>query len=157
LSQFAASGIASPRREGIFTQPGDRVHGLRSSVDGVHEVVQHRSLEVAELGSARFVVSATGALDGDAARELKDTLLPLVAAPRSQVIVDLVGAYTVDVAAVGVLTAAAHVARRERGELVVVTRDSRLARLFEETGLGGLARVERTMRDGTSHVARRPT
>jgi anti-anti-sigma factor len=123
----------------------------------VHEVVQHRFIEVAELGSARFVVSATGALDGDAARELKDTLLPLVAAPRSQVIVDLAGAHNVDVAAVGVLTAAAHVARRERGELVVVTQDRRLTRIFEETGLDGLARVERTLRDGASHATRRPT
>lgn len=118
----------------------------------MHQAAQQRSFEVADLGSGRFVVSATGALDGDVARELTETLLPLVATPRSQVVVDLAGAHNVDEAAVGVLAAAAHVARKERGELVVVAPDPRLMRIIDETGLGGLARVERTLRAGTEHV-----
>jgi anti-anti-sigma factor len=120
----------------------------------VHQAVRHRSIDVAELGSRRFVVSATGALNGEAANELTETLLPLVAAPRSQVVVDLAGAHNVDDAAVGVLAAAAHVARQERGELVVVTSDPRLERQFERIGLDGLARVERTLRDGTARALR---
>ena len=122
----------------------------------MHQAVRHRAIDVAELGSRRFVVSATGALDGEAARELTETLLPLVSAPRSQVIVDLAGAHNVDDAAVGVLAAAAHVARQERGELVVVTSDPRLERRFELIGLDGLVRLERTLRDGTARASRRP-
>ena len=121
----------------------------------MRQAAPNRSIEVARLGPRRVVVSATGALDGDAASELTETLLPLVAAPRSQVVVDLAGAHIVDDAVVGVLTAAAHVARRERGELVVVA-DPRLERRFEQIGPDGLMRLERTLRDGTAPPVTEP-
>jgi anti-anti-sigma factor len=122
----------------------------------VRQAVRDRLIEVARLGPRRVVVSATGALDGGAASELTETLLPLVAAPRSRVIVDLAGAHIVDDTVVGVLTAAAHVARRERGELVVVTADPRLERRFEQIGPDGLMRLERTLRDGTAPPVTEP-
>jgi anti-sigma B factor antagonist len=114
--------------------------------------LDNRRIDTAKLGHDIYVVCASGALDGPVAIELKETLFPLAGQRGARIVIDLGGADFVDATAAGILTAAAHVMRNGGGELVIVTRDPRIERLFEETGLHSLARVERTLREGVERA-----
>jgi anti-anti-sigma factor len=119
----------------------------------MQESLRQQEISTAEIGPACFVVTAGGALQGESALELEAQLLPLVGVPGTRVLVDLASAHSVDMTTVGVLSAAAHVSYTGGGELVLITSDPWLDRLFEETGLSALARVERTLREGVARAA----
>jgi anti-anti-sigma factor len=93
-----------------------------------------------------------GGLDGDLTVELGRVLFTLARGRGVQLVADLTGAHSANKTTAGVLTAVAHAVRREGGELVVVSRDPRMEQLFEETGLGHLLRVERTLQDAVSQA-----
>ena len=98
---------------------------------------------VAELASGEYVVSATGVLDGEAARELRDIIYPLTAA-RARILVDLGEASFVDLTTTGVLDGASRLATATGGSLVVVTRAPRVRTQLELCG--SEARVESALR-----------
>jgi anti-anti-sigma factor len=110
-------------------------------------------IDSAKIGPDCYVVCATGGLDGDLTVELGRTLFTLARGHGVQLVADLTGAHSANRTTAGVLTAVAHAVRREGGELVVVSRDPRLERLFEDTGLGGLIRVEHALQDSVTHAA----
>jgi anti-anti-sigma factor len=109
-------------------------------------------IDSAEIGPDCYVVCATGGLDGDLTVELGRVLFTLARGHGVQLVADLTGAHSANKTTAGVLTAVAHAVRREGGELVVVSRDPRIGQLFEDTGLGHLVRVERTLQDGVSQA-----
>jgi anti-anti-sigma factor len=109
-------------------------------------------IDSAEIGPDCYVVCATGGLDGDLTVELGRVLFTLARGHGVQLVADLTGAHSANKTTAGVLTAVAHAVRREGGELVVVSRDPRLDRLLEETGLSNLIRVERTLQDGVAQA-----
>jgi anti-anti-sigma factor len=109
-------------------------------------------IDSAEIGPNCYVVCATGGLDGDLTVELGRVLFTLARGHRVQLVADLTGAHSANKTTAGVLTAVAHAVRREEGELVVVSRDPRLDRLLDETGLSNLIRVERTLQDGVQQA-----
>ena len=109
-------------------------------------------IDSAEIGPDCYVVCATGGLDGDLTVELGRVLFTLARGHGVQLVADLTGAHSANRTTAGVLTAVAHAVGREGGELVVVSRDPRIDQLFEETGLGHLLRVERTLQDGVTHA-----
>jgi anti-anti-sigma factor len=109
-------------------------------------------IDSAEIGPDCYVVCATGGLDGDLTVELGRVLFTLARGRGVQLVADLTGAHSANKTTAGVLTAVAHAVRREGGELVVVSRDPRMEQLFEETGLGHLLRVERTLQDAVSQA-----
>jgi len=61
------------------------------------------------------------------------------------VVVDLASAPLAAGALLGVLTGGAHLIRAGGGELIVVTRDPRAQRLFDDSGLSRVARIEPTL------------
>ena len=109
-------------------------------------------IDSAEIGPDCYVVCATGGLDGDLTVELGRVLFTLARGHGVQLVADLTGAHSANRTTAGVLTAVAHAVRREGGELVVVSRDPRLAQLFEDTGLAHLIRIERTLEAGVTQA-----
>ena len=107
-------------------------------------------IDSAEIGPDCFVVCATGGLDGDLTVELGRVLFTLARGHGVQLVADLTGAHSANRTTAGVLTAVAHAVRREGGELVVVSRDPRVERLFDDTGLGYLVRIESMLQDGVT-------
>ena len=104
----------------------------------------HR-VDVAQIGPSSYVVAVGGDVDGDGAGDVMDALYPLAADEGARVVVDLVGVTIVDAALVGVLTGGAHLLRASGGEIVLVTRDPRARRLFNETGFADIARIESSL------------
>ena len=109
-------------------------------------------IDSAEIGPDCYVVCATGGLDGDLTVELGRSLFTLARGHGVQLVADLTGAHSANRTTAGVLTAVAHAVRREGGELTVVSRDPRLEQLFEDTGLGNLIRLERTLQAGVKQA-----
>jgi anti-anti-sigma factor len=109
-------------------------------------------IDSAEIRPDCYVVCATGTLDGHLTVELGRQLFTLARGHGIQLVADLTSAHSASRTTAGVLTAVAHAVRREGGELVVVSRDPRLERLFADTGLGGLIRIERTLQDGVKRT-----
>jgi anti-anti-sigma factor len=111
-------------------------------------------MEAAEVGPNRFVVTANGALDNDAALELRDLLLPLIAADGAQIVVDLAGVTSLQGASLGVVASAAIMAR-EHGEhpLVLVNKDPWIHHMLVTSGLEKMVQIERTLEDGIAHVS----
>jgi anti-anti-sigma factor len=93
-------------------------------------------------------VALDGPGDETTAGGVKDALYPLTAQAGAHVLVDLATFSFVDGDLVGILTGAAHLLRATGGELTVVTRDPRARRLFVESGLDEIARVEATLAKG---------
>jgi anti-anti-sigma factor len=109
-------------------------------------------IDSAEIGPDCYVVCATGGLEGDLTVELGRVLFTLARGHGVQLVADLTGAHSANKTTAGVLTAVAHAVGREGGELVVVSRDPWLEQLFQDTGLGRLIRVERTLQDSVSQA-----
>jgi anti-anti-sigma factor len=82
---------------------------------------------------------------------VKDALYPLASDAGVRVVVDLATVTTVDGPLLGILTGSAHLLRIRGGELVVVTRDPRARRLFDESGLGAVARIESSLAGAVAH------
>ncbi len=72
-------------------------------------------------------------------------MYPLAGHAGASVVVDLASAPLAAGALLGVLTDGAHLIRAGGGELIVVTRDPRAQRLFDDSGLSRVARIEPTL------------
>ena len=88
-------------------------------------------MSVASVGPSDYVVTASGALEGEDARRIRDALYPLAAIDGAYVVLDLGGASYVDPATAGIVEGAAALVSARGGILVVVTRDPRLRTLLE--------------------------
>jgi anti-anti-sigma factor len=88
-------------------------------------------VSVASVGPSDYVVTASGALEGEDARRLRNALYPLAAIADAYVVLDLGGASYVDPATAGIVEGAAALVAARGGTLVVVTRDPRLRTLLE--------------------------
>jgi anti-anti-sigma factor len=108
----------------------------------VAAVQPHPSVDVAQVGASTYVVAVAGDVGESGAADVKDALYPLAAHRGASVVVDVTMVPFVDAPLLGVLTGAAHLLGRAGGRLSVITRDPRARRLFEDSGLTGLARVE---------------
>ena len=111
---------------------------------GIEALTLDTAVEVADIGSGRYVLAVAG--DADAGL-LKDALYPLVAHDGGSIVVDLQSVPHVPAPLLGILTGAAHLVRGCGGELVIVTRHPRARWLFDESGLSQVARIERTLND----------
>jgi anti-anti-sigma factor len=105
-------------------------------------------IDVAQIGPSSYAISIDGAAADTSAADVKDALYPLTAQPGAHVLVDLGTFSFVDADLVGILTGAAHLLRATGGELTLVTRDPRARRLFVDSGLDDIARVEATLAKG---------
>jgi anti-anti-sigma factor len=123
-------------------------------VEAVEAPIIPARMEAAEVAPNRFVVSANGALENEAAVEFRDLLLPLVAADGAQIVVDLVGATCLQGASLGVVASAAILAHEQGGHrLVLVNNDPWIRHMLVESGIEKMVRLERTLEDGIADVA----
>ena len=81
------------------------------------------------------VVSVYGELDVATAPDLKERLVDLVNEGRSRIVLDLGGVDFLDSTGLGMIVSALKRARTHGGDLRLVCTESRIARLFEITGL----------------------
>jgi len=104
------------------------------------------TIEAAELPDGRHLVSAHGSLDGRLAQLLYDTVVPLVGADGSPLIIDLDDAHGVDDEILAVISHAAHLANRHGDRLSIVTRSRVVTSLVDASGLGHIVTVFPTLR-----------
>lgn len=111
-------------------------------------------MEAAEVAPNRFVVTANGSLDNDSALELRDLLLPLVAADGAQIVVDLAGVTSLQGASLGVVASAALLAQEQNDyPLVLVNKDPWIRHMLVSSGVDKMVRMERTLEDGIALVS----
>ena len=111
---------------------------------------------VAQLGTDAYVVAARGEVDVAAAEGLQQALATARDRGAQRLIVDLAAVTFLDSAGLGVLVRCARQLRMNGGELVAVTDDPRILRVFEITGLDGFVRIERSMVEAVSELVRSP-
>ena len=99
----------------------------------------------ARLGDDAFVVAVGGEVDLYTAPQLDEQLQSVVDAGARRVLVDLAGVHFIDSTILGVLNRSRDRLAARGGELVLVSDDRRILRLFEVTGLGRRFRIERTL------------
>jgi anti-anti-sigma factor len=104
----------------------------------------HR-VDVAQIGPSSFVVAVSGDVGEGRAADVLDALYPLAADEGARVVVDLAAVPIVDAALLGILTDGAHLLAATGGTLVLVTRDPRARRLFNDAGLDDAAQVESSL------------
>ncbi len=102
-------------------------------------------VDVAELSTQSYLVSASGDLSGDAAGCLRDKLLPLAGADGSVLELDVGSAHTVDDGVFSVIASVAHLVRRRGEWLTVVSRDPRLRKRVVDCGLIDIVRLNRSI------------
>src|ERR1044071_3047683 len=90
---------------------------------------------IARVGRDTCVVAASGELDYTTAPHFEDALQTARDSAALSLIVDLTAVTFLDAALLAVLAGAATQLRPEGGDVVVVTRDPRLERVFEITGI----------------------
>jgi anti-sigma B factor antagonist len=103
------------------------------------------SVTTVRLGERGYVLAVGGELDMHTVEPLREQLETLRTVDRLQLVVDLARVSFVDSIALGVLVEAAKRARSGGGEVVVVSDDPRVRRVFEITGLDRMVRVERSL------------
>jgi anti-anti-sigma factor len=109
---------------------------------------------VAQVGTDTCIVAASGDLDNSEATSFQDALQTARDSVALSLIVDFGAVTFLDSAVLAVLASAAERARLDGCDVVVVTRDPRLERVFEVTGLDGVLRVEHSLREAVrGHVA----
>jgi anti-sigma B factor antagonist len=102
---------------------------------------------IAQVGPDTRVLTASGDLERAAATDLEDALQTARDSAALSLIVDLGAVTFLDSALLAVLASAAARVRLDGGDVVVVTHDPRLERVFEVTGLDGIVRVEHSLRE----------
>jgi anti-sigma B factor antagonist len=105
------------------------------------------TIEAAELPDGELVVSVHGPLDGRAAGELRDALLPVAGADGTLVVVDLEGAHGLDDVVLAVIGRAAQVVADRGGRLGIVTRSPFVARLVTDSGLDEVVSLHTTLKE----------
>jgi anti-anti-sigma factor len=104
----------------------------------------HR-VDVAQIGPSSYVVAVSGDVCDGRAADVMDALYPLAADEGARVVVDLAAVTMVDSALLGILTGGARLLAASGGKLVLVTRDPRARRLFNDAGLDDAAQVESSL------------
>ena len=112
---------------------------------------------IGRLGSDAFIVAARGELDVATAAGLQNALETARGSGARRLIADLAAVTFLDSAALGVIVKSARKLRMNGGELVVVTDDPRIVRVFEITGLDAVVRVERSLVEAVNELVGRPT
>jgi anti-sigma B factor antagonist len=112
------------------------------------------SVNTAALGGDAFIVTLTGEVDLHTAPELEHALDGVVGLGGTAVALDLSEVSFVDSTVLGAL-----LTYRERlhdlgGEVVVVTQDRRVLRVFEVTGLDRVFVIERRLADAVATITR---
>jgi anti-sigma B factor antagonist len=113
-------------------------------VAGVEQIEKFR-VSTAELVEGAYVVTVNGEADMYGAPQLSAELDRLVADGARDVIVDLLDVPFLDSTVLGVLLTASRRARSDGHELVLVSDDPRVLRVFELTGLLGQFTFERSL------------
>ena len=106
----------------------------------------------AQIGSDTYVISVAGELDVASSGLLADELSRTAERGARRVIVDLVGLTFMDSTALGILTAGAKRLRAAGGACVVVSRDPRILRVFEITGLDRIFTIEQSLAEAVEEV-----
>jgi anti-anti-sigma factor len=109
-------------------------------------------IEAAQVTPTTFVVTARGDLDDASSVELRDLLLPLVAAEGSCVVLDLLGVHDLEDGCLGVVLTAAHMLERRGRRLTVVAASRHLTELAYASGLDRIATLERSLSAGLAHA-----
>jgi anti-sigma B factor antagonist len=115
-----------------------------------------QGFDIAQLGVDVYLVAARGELDVATAPGLREALGTARERGASRLIADLGAVTFLDSAGLGVLVTCAKQLRMNGGELVVVTDDPRIVRVFEITGLDAVVRVERSLIEAVNELAGRP-
>jgi anti-sigma B factor antagonist len=106
----------------------------------------------AQIGADAYVVSVAGELDVASSGLLADELRLTTERGARRVIVDLVGLTFMDSTALGILTDGARRLRAAGGACVVVSRDPRILRVFEITGLDRIFTIEQSLAEAVEEV-----
>jgi anti-sigma B factor antagonist len=112
---------------------------------------------IGRLGSDAFIVAARGELDVATAAGLQNALETARSSGARRLIADLAAVTFLDSAALGVIVKSARKLRMNGGELVVVTDDPRIVRVFEITGLDNVVRLERSLVEAVNELVGKPT
>jgi anti-sigma B factor antagonist len=112
---------------------------------------------IGRLGSDAYIVAARGELDVATAAGLRNALETARGSGARRLIADLAAVTFFDSAALGVIVTSARQLRMSGGELVVVSDDPRIVRVFEITGLDNVVRVERSLIEAVNELVGRPT
>jgi anti-sigma B factor antagonist len=102
-------------------------------------------ISTAHLADDAYIVSLGGDVDLATAPHLEGELAGLTDAGARRVVVDLAGAAFIDSTVLGVLLKALTRLDARSGELVLVSDDVRILKIFEVTGLGRVFRIEPTL------------
>jgi anti-sigma B factor antagonist len=109
----------------------------------------------AQLADDTYIVSLGGEIDLSTAPQLEGELSRLTEAGARRLVIDLAGAEFVDSTVLGVLLKALTRLDAHAGELVLVSDDLRILKIFEVTGLGRVFRIEPTLTGAIESVLRR--
>jgi anti-sigma B factor antagonist len=109
----------------------------------------------AHLADDAYIVSLGGEVDLYTAPQLEHELGELTANGARRIVVDLSGAAFIDSTVLGVLLKALTRLDAGGGELILVSDDRRILKIFEVTGLGRVFRIAPTLTDAISSVVAR--
>jgi anti-anti-sigma factor len=106
----------------------------------------------AELTDDAFIVTVSGEADALAAPQLQSELDALSEDGAHELIVDLLQVPFLDSTILGVLLRAARRMRADGGDVVLISDDPRVLRIFEISGLVSSFRFERTLNAAVERV-----
>jgi anti-sigma B factor antagonist len=109
----------------------------------------------AHLTGDAYLVSLGGDVDLHTAPQLEDELRSLTASGARRIVVDLTGAACIDSTVLGVLLKTLTHLDAGGGELILVSDDRRILKIFEVTGLGRVFRIAATLTDAIESVGER--
>ena len=109
------------------------------------DLIEEFKLSTAELTDDAYVVTICGECDAYNAPQLDGELDRLLGDGAREIIVDLLDVPFIDSTVLGVLLKASRRARADGREVVLVSEDPRVLRVFEITGLLGHFRFERSL------------
>jgi len=106
----------------------------------------------AHLADDAYILSIGGEIDLFTAPQLEEHLAELTAAGARRIVVDLASAAFIDSTVLGVLLKTLARLEAGGGDLVLVSNDRRILKVFEITGLARVFRIEPTLTDGVAAV-----
>ena len=109
----------------------------------------------AHLADDAYIISLAGEVDLYMAPQLEKELGALTASGARRVVVDLAGAAFIDSTVLGVLLKTLTRLDAGGGELLLVSDDRRILKIFEVTGLGRVFRIAPTLTDAIESVVGR--
>ncbi len=106
-------------------------------------------LEVDQSRSPYTVLSVKGEVDVYTAPRLREKLVELVSEGHRKVVVDLEGVDFLDSTGLGVLVGGLKRLRSHGGDLMLVSTQARILKVFEITGLTGVFRISSSVEEAT--------